>query len=249
MKQELTILEFATFMKTTKDTLIHYDAIHLFKPAFRKDNGYRIYTPMQANNFLMIQAYREMGYSLSEIKVILNDQDSYETHKLTLKKRISQTIHHLEQTRFMLDCRDRYRQLFETIPFNTLFFETWDMGQFYTYPQFVTNDNFFETLAAMRTSPDIESIFASWMIGIRVSLSNDCARIFTPTNKSGQTQPIVGMVLPCDLEDLELPIKAFLTQCKAHQITPTSDVYVLQVTDELTMGPEFQSTVIVFARC
>ncbi|WP_159648869.1 hypothetical protein [Erysipelothrix aquatica] len=85
------------------------------------------------------------------------------------------------------------------------------------------------------------------MIGIRVTLSNDCTRIFTPTNKSGQMQPIVGMVLPCDLEDLERPIKAFLTQCKADQITPTSDVYVLQVTDELTMGPEFQSTVIVFA--
>lgn len=247
MKQELTISEFATLMKTTKDTLIHYDAIDLFRPKSRQENGYRIYTPAQANTFIMIQAYREMGYSLAEIKMMLRDHASYENHKITLKKRIDQAIHDLEQTRFMLEYRDQFQKFLETNPMNKLFYDTWSMNQIYTHNTPVTDENFYTVLSKMQEAPETKTLLLSWMIGIRVKLQTETAQIFTPTNQKGEPHPIVALTIAADLDNLEKPIRLFLKQCNAHNVTITSDVYVLQVRDELTMGPQFESTILIFA--
>ena len=68
--------EFAKFCNTTKDTLFHYDDINLLKPAKIAPNGYRYYSANQAFLFDMISLLKEVGLSLEEIKIYMDNRDA-----------------------------------------------------------------------------------------------------------------------------------------------------------------------------
>ena len=69
--------EFAKFCNTTKDTLFHYDDINLLKPAKIAPNGYRIIISCnQAFLFDMISLLKEVGLSLEEIKIYMDNRDA-----------------------------------------------------------------------------------------------------------------------------------------------------------------------------
>lgn len=77
MEQKLfTSGEFAKFCNTTKDTLFHYDDINLLKPAKIAPNGYRYYSANQAFLFDMISLLKEVGLSLEEIKIYMDNRDA-----------------------------------------------------------------------------------------------------------------------------------------------------------------------------
>lgn len=48
-------------------TIRYYDEIGLLKPSFINKAGYRIYTDVEKTDLLLIEAYKEAGYKLSEI--------------------------------------------------------------------------------------------------------------------------------------------------------------------------------------
>lgn len=66
----LTIKQFATLMRVTKDTLIHYDRIGLFRPAIIGENGYRYYSYGQYYEFTIIKTLRQLDIPLEQIKAI-----------------------------------------------------------------------------------------------------------------------------------------------------------------------------------
>ena len=71
-KREFSISEFAALMGVSRQTLIYYDRIGLFRPAFRparvdRTNGYRRYTHQQISVLSAIQTLAELGLSLREI--------------------------------------------------------------------------------------------------------------------------------------------------------------------------------------
>lgn len=67
--------EFAEFCGTTKNTLIHYDQLGLLTPSSVGANGYRYYAYADAMRFVAISAFRDAGFSLKQIKRILDDPD------------------------------------------------------------------------------------------------------------------------------------------------------------------------------
>ena len=67
-KKHYTSGEFARLCRTTKETLRHYDAVGVLKPAVVGDNGYRYYTNGQFFEFDLITTLKEAGCSLAEIK-------------------------------------------------------------------------------------------------------------------------------------------------------------------------------------
>ena len=78
--------EFSIIKHVTIKTLRYYDSIDLFKPAI-VDNytGYRYYSEEQLKDFNVIQKYKDLGFSLEDIKVLLNnDKDK------TIKKKINE---------------------------------------------------------------------------------------------------------------------------------------------------------------
>ena len=58
------ISEMASLFNVSRQTLIYYDKIGLFKPAVVNDKGYRFYSPTQIPLIYML---RDLGLELDEI--------------------------------------------------------------------------------------------------------------------------------------------------------------------------------------
>lgn len=68
-----TISDFAKLMGISRQTLIYYDRIGLFKPVKVLNNQYRLYSRSQINVISLISMLSEMGVPLKEIKMIVDD--------------------------------------------------------------------------------------------------------------------------------------------------------------------------------
>jgi DNA-binding transcriptional MerR regulator len=63
--------EFAKLTGVTKQTLLHYDKMGIFKPSIVDVNNYRYYSFTQLETFTVISMLREMNVPISEIKAHL----------------------------------------------------------------------------------------------------------------------------------------------------------------------------------
>lgn len=61
------ISEMASLFGVSRQTLIYYDKIGLFKPAYVNDRGYRFYSPTQIPFMRLICMLRDLGLELEEI--------------------------------------------------------------------------------------------------------------------------------------------------------------------------------------
>lgn len=83
MPELMNISKFSQLTDVSIDTLKHYDRIDLFKPAkVNPENGYRYYDVEQYYVLAMIQYFRSINMSLSEIKEYLEEQSIDSTMKL-----------------------------------------------------------------------------------------------------------------------------------------------------------------------
>ncbi len=69
----MTISEFAKFHNIKTRTLHYYDNIKLFSPIFIGENGYRYYSLEQSVELEIILMFRELGFSISDIKEYLDN--------------------------------------------------------------------------------------------------------------------------------------------------------------------------------
>lgn len=99
------ISEIADIAKISIRTLHHYDKIDLLKPEMISPTGYRLYSDQSLETLQQILFFKEIGFSLREVKAILEnpDFDRKQTllqHKDLLKKKkerleeMIQTIDH-----------------------------------------------------------------------------------------------------------------------------------------------------------
>lgn len=102
-----TISDFAKLMGLSRQTLIYYDRIGLFKPIKTLDNKYRLYSRSQINVISLISILSEMGVPLKEIKVIV-DRISPDTAIEILRKQQNEAMEKLRRLRMlekMIDLR------------------------------------------------------------------------------------------------------------------------------------------------
>lgn len=83
--------------------LHHYDKIGLLKPTAISESGYRLYNDNDLNLIQQILIYRELDFSLKEIKEILGNEN------LDLKERLK------TQKQLIIDKRNRLNKIVETI--------------------------------------------------------------------------------------------------------------------------------------
>lgn len=69
-----TVKKLAELSSVSVRTLHHYDDIDLLKPAFYGANQYRYYEEKEALLLQKILFYRELGFSLPDIKEILTNK-------------------------------------------------------------------------------------------------------------------------------------------------------------------------------
>ncbi len=91
-KPRYTIKQLADLAGISVRTLHYYDQIHLIKPSFTGENGYRYYDKRQLLLLQQVLFFRELDISLSQIKHILDHPNLdlvklLETHKLTLNEK------------------------------------------------------------------------------------------------------------------------------------------------------------------
>ena len=72
------ISEMASLFDVSRQTLIYYDKIGLFKPALVNDRGYRFYSPTQIPFMRLICMLRDLGIELDEIRRLLTSTDTTE---------------------------------------------------------------------------------------------------------------------------------------------------------------------------
>lgn len=95
-----TISDFAKLMGISRQTLIYYDRIGLFKPIKTLGNKYRLYSRSQINVISLISMLGEMGVPLKEIKTIV-DNISPDTAIEILKKQLNETEEKLRRFRML----------------------------------------------------------------------------------------------------------------------------------------------------
>jgi len=67
--------EFSKLAKSTIKTLRYYEKEKLLIPCFVDESGYRYYNSQQLLDLAKIVSYRQMGFSIEEIRTILNGAD------------------------------------------------------------------------------------------------------------------------------------------------------------------------------
>lgn len=88
---------FAKLCNTNKRTLIHYDEIGLFEPAYTDERGYRYYSESQCDVFFTITCLKDLGMPLKEIKTYIDNRNPTDLTALLLEqqKKVRQELQHL----------------------------------------------------------------------------------------------------------------------------------------------------------
>lgn len=118
--------EFSKMSKTTIKTLRYYDEEGLLKPeTIDKFTGYRMYTTNQLVKLHRIQSLRQIGLSIDEIKLVLNDcvdvRTVLEKRRLEILAEIFNTQDQLSRIEFILSGKEEemfmsYQAIIKQLP-------------------------------------------------------------------------------------------------------------------------------------
>ena len=109
--------EFARLCGVEKRTLFHYDEIGLLKPAAVKENGYRIYHPEQLYDMDMIKIFQASGYTLAQIKALLQtDRDGRSACLREAETRLDAQIQALSNMKAYLRSKQTFLDEYQSRP-------------------------------------------------------------------------------------------------------------------------------------
>ncbi|MBL0848280.1 MerR family transcriptional regulator [Mammaliicoccus fleurettii] len=130
---QIPISEFASLTNVSRQTLIYYDKINLFKPDYKNEIGYRYYSIKQIELISVITLLKELGMPLKEIKEYT--QNKSPEHFLNLmyqqKKTIQEQKKHLEYNEMIIN--DKIQLIKEAIqtPFDDITLQEIEETTFY----------------------------------------------------------------------------------------------------------------------
>ena len=135
--------DFARLCGTNKRTLIHYDEIGLFKPAYTDDRGYRYYSESQFDVFFTINCLSKLGMPLKEIGAFLNHRNPQALKKLLLEQReeVLKEEERIRKTRQVIETKLALVSLQEKLESNQAGSSTEHIFQEYTPEEYmILND-------------------------------------------------------------------------------------------------------------
>jgi len=111
----IKIGDFARQTGATIKALRHYEQLHLLKPAWiNRFNGYRYYAPEQQDQLGKLLAYKELGFSLTQISSLLDERLSEAEFQRMLEERVKELEEHIRRESSRLEkagaCLARARQ-------------------------------------------------------------------------------------------------------------------------------------------
>lgn len=131
-KTTYSVSELSKLAGVSVRTLHHYDQVGLLTPYRRLDNGYREYTNDHLISLQQIIIYRELDFSIDNIKQLLNVDnfdllsalESQKTLLLDRQKKTNSMINSIEVTMTNIQSKRNVEIIFEDLPKEKL--ELWD---------------------------------------------------------------------------------------------------------------------------
>ncbi|ASB67653.1 Mercuric resistance operon regulatory protein [Bacillus velezensis] len=99
----MKVKEVAELIGVSIQTLHHYDQIGLLTPQETTDSGYRLYSEENLEQLQQILFFKELDFSLKEIKEIINSPSFNRREALLLQKKM------------LIEKRNRVDKMIETI--------------------------------------------------------------------------------------------------------------------------------------
>lgn len=84
--KKYSVSEIAKLAQVSPRTVRFYDEKKLVLPSFIKENGYRVYTDKELEQLRLISYLKELGFSLKDIKRLLNDENSTQSLQLLIER-------------------------------------------------------------------------------------------------------------------------------------------------------------------
>ncbi|MGS0679185.1 MerR family transcriptional regulator [Lactobacillus johnsonii] len=97
MSERYTIGEAAKKLQVSTRTLRYYDEKDLVRPAYIKENGYRFYSEEQIMQIELILFLKELGFSLKQIKMLIQDEHGSQSLELLLKEQAQENQRKIEE--------------------------------------------------------------------------------------------------------------------------------------------------------
>lgn len=268
MKDMFSIGELAAYQNISKQTLIFYDKIGLFKPAHvDPNNKYRYYTAQQIDYLDTILIMKEMGFSLAEIQEHMKNY-TIDTSLVALRKQltvIDQQIKHLQLIRNRLSHRceqmenvkeylDESRDVkIKEVDTQYLLAVEVDEPRSFREISIATKKCFSQAMA------DELPIF--FQTGVIVPYENiiagrftEASRAFLPIEKTRKAKNIValpaGRVVSIyhygTYESVERSYRKILEYCDANGLAIISDSYEFCINDYISSGDENEYITEIF---
>ena len=148
MSERYTIGEAAKKLQVSTRTLRFYEEKDLVRPAYTEENGYRFYEKDQIRQLELILFLKELGFSLKQIKMLIQDEHGSQSLELLLKEQY-QGVHGYFNSERNKKIRNNYRvadfikffierpQSFERIRFGIVFH---DIGAVIFFQIFLLTD-------------------------------------------------------------------------------------------------------------
>lgn len=97
MPERYTIGEAAKKLQISTRTLRYYDEKDLVRPAYIKENGYRFYSEEQIRQIELIIFLKELGFSLKQIKMLIQDEHGSQSLELLLKEQYQENQRKIDE--------------------------------------------------------------------------------------------------------------------------------------------------------
>lgn len=97
MRRRYSIGEVAKMLKISTRTLRFYDEKNLVKPAYIDRNGYRFYEMKQINQLEIIIYLKGLGFSLRQVKILLQDKHGDKSINLLLDQQYQENKQQIDE--------------------------------------------------------------------------------------------------------------------------------------------------------
>lgn len=97
MSERYTIGEAAKKLQVSTRTLRFYEEKDLVRPAYTEENGYRFYEKDQIRQLELILFLKKLGFSLKQIKMLIQDEHGNQSVELLLKEQYQENQQKIEE--------------------------------------------------------------------------------------------------------------------------------------------------------
>ena len=268
MKDMFSIGELAGYQNISKQTLIFYDKIGLFQPAYvDPNNKYRYYTSKQIDYLDTILIMKEMGFSLAEIQEHMKNY-TIDTSLITLRKQltvIEQQITHLqliknrlahrcEQMENVKEFHERNQEVtIKAVTQQYLLCAEVEPPRSFREISIATKKCFSQAL-----KDELPIFFQTGVIVPYKHISEgrytEAQTAFLPIEKTSKVQNIVTLrngkaasIYHCGTyESVERSYINLLEICREHQLKIISDAYEFCINDYISSGDENEYITEIF---